>query len=216
MILDFPRNIRFNEDALLFDAVVSCTINLSKDTSRGFASYDLKQWLVISCEAIISNKLDLLKITSISNYSEGKTKKNDGQAASNNIVPIIYKENLDDEAEKFLHAYCPEALEVPMPVPIEKIAETMGLEVIQGHRITDDFSIFGQICFSDGEVEVYDLFKCKQSKIPVRRGTILIDAYTFWERNLGCVKNTIAHEVFHWHKHRMFINITTILTNIHI
>lgn len=33
MILEFPKNIRIDEDSLLFDAVVSCTINLTGDTS---------------------------------------------------------------------------------------------------------------------------------------------------------------------------------------
>lgn len=213
MLLEFTRNIRIIDDHLLFDAVVSCTINLSEDNYRGYSSCETSQWLVISCDATISHKLESLEVTSIKSYSSGSTKRNDGQSVSSNIVPIIYKKDLDAEATVFLERYCPEALTTPMPLPIEDIANAMGLEVIQGHRITDDFSVFGQICFSDGEAEVYDLFKCKQSKVPVHRGTILFDAYTFWERNLGCVKNTIAHEVFHWYKHRMYASIKHILRN---
>lgn len=82
---------------------------------------------------------------------------------------------------------------------------------LQGYRISDDFSIFGEICFSEGPIEAFDLFKSKKYTLDVRRGTILIDAYTFWERNLGCVKNTIAHEVFHWYRHRMYAAIKQIL-----
>lgn len=211
MLLEFTKNIRILDERLLFDAVVSCTINLS-DNNR-CSSCDLSQWLVISFDATITEKLESLIVTSIKSYSSNADKQNAGQPVSNNIVPIIYKEDLDTEATIFLEKYCPEALTTPMSLPIENIAKTMGLEIIQGHCITDDFSIFGQICFSEGEADVYDLFKCKQSKIPVRRGTILIDAYTFWERNLGCVKNTIAHEVFHWYKHRMYAAIKHILRN---
>ncbi len=98
-----------------------------------------------------------------------------------------------------------------MCVPISAIAESMGLTIIQGRCLTDDFSIFGEICFSAGNVELLDLFKCSKSTVEVSRGTILIDAYTFWERNLGCVNNTIAHEVFHWYKHRMYAAIKHIL-----
>lgn len=58
---------------------------------------------------------------------------------------------------------------------------------------------------------VYDLFKISNKTIDVRRGTILVDVYTFWQRNLGCVKNTIAHEVYHWYKHRMYAAIKYIL-----
>ena len=57
--------------------------------------------------------------------------------------------DLDKEATAFLEKYYPEALEEPLRVPIEDIAkEKLGLNVIQGYRITDDFTIFGQICFS--------------------------------------------------------------------
>ena len=211
MMLEYPTNIRISEDTLLFDAVVSCTVTLTVDGYRGMETAETSQWLVISCEAIVKDKLEKLTITEIKNYKIGKQRKTDGQAVSKNIVPILYKSDLDKEAEVFLARYYPEALERPTPVPIDTIAEQMGLEVIQGHRITDDFSIFGQICFSAGTADVYDIFKCNKSTIEVKRGTILIDAYTYWERNLGCVNNTIAHEAFHWYKHRMYASIKHIL-----
>lgn len=211
MMLEYPTNIRISEDTLLFDAVVSCTVTLSVDGYRGIETAETSQWLVISCEATVRDKLENLTITEIKNYKLGKQRKADGQAVSKNIVPILYKSDLDKEAEVFLARYYPEALEKPTPVPIDAIAEQMGLEIIQGHRITDDFSIFGQICFSAGTADVYDIFKCNKSTIEVKRGTILIDAYTYWERNLGCVNNTIAHEAFHWYKHRMYASIKHIL-----
>ena len=114
----------------------------------------------------------------------------------------------------FLEKYYPEALEEPMRVPIEDIAkDKLGLNVVQGYRITDDFSIFGQICFSPGKVKIYDLFKTSEKEEEVPRGTILIDAYTYWQRNSGCVNNTIAHEVYHWHRHRLYAAIKHILKN---
>ena len=147
----------------------------------------------------------------VSRYTGNHVHKEDGQVTSKNIVPIVYGKDLEDEATTFLEQFYPQALITPMAVPIAEIATTMGLEIFQGYRISDDFSIFGQICFSSGEVEVYDLFKCHKSTLSVRRGTILIDACTFWERNLGCVNNTIAHEVYHWYKHRMYAAIKHIL-----
>lgn len=212
MILEFTKNVRIDEDQLLFDAVVSCTINLTGGTYKGNAYCDISQWFEISCVAIITDKLESFNASSIIVYTGNRQSKEDGQAASKNIVPIIRKVDLEDEATTFLEKYCPEALEKPMAVPIISIAESMGLEIYQGYRITDDFSIFGQICFSDGDAEVYDLFNCIKSTLHVRRGTILIDACTFWERNLGCVNNTIAHEVYHWYKHRMYATIKQILS----
>ena len=37
MILEYTKNIRIDEDSLLFDAVVSCTINLTEDTYKNIA-----------------------------------------------------------------------------------------------------------------------------------------------------------------------------------
>lgn len=211
MIVEFTRNIRIDENSLLFDAVVSCIVNLTEEGYRGIASSSVDQWFCVSCEAVIEDHLKSLTITDVQRYSPGSFQAASGQAVSKNIVPILYKKDLEDEATSFLKKYCPQALETPMPIPIEDIANAMGLEVIEGHRITDDFSVFGEIYFSSGKADVYDLFKCTTQRLDVRRGTILIDAFTFWERNLGCVKNTIAHEVYHWYKHRMYAAIKYIL-----
>lgn len=211
LLLEFTRNIYIEEDTLFFEAVISCTINLTEENYRGIASCDINQWFSVSCEAVVTDRLESFIITDVQKYIPGVRKSTEGQAVSRNIVPILYKKDLESEAERFLARYCPEALERPMPVPITDIAKDMGLEIIQGNRITDDFSVFGEIYFTTGKATVYDLFKISNKKIDVRRGTILVDAYTFWERNLGCVKNTIAHEVYHWYKHRMYAAIKHIL-----
>ena len=57
MLLEFTKNIRIDEDTLSFDAVVSCTMNLTEDNYRGTASCDLSQWFLVSCEAVIEDKL---------------------------------------------------------------------------------------------------------------------------------------------------------------
>lgn len=175
-------------------------------------SGETSQWLIASCEAIITDKLEIIKVSSVKPWSRDSKPSGSGVAASKSIVPIIYRKDLDKEATAFLEKYCPEALEEPMRVPIEDIAkEKLGLNVIQGYRITDDFTIFGQICFSPGTVKIYDLFKTSEKEQEVPRGTILIDAYTYWQRNSGCVNNTIAHEVYHWHRHRLYAAIKHIL-----
>lgn len=211
MILEFTKNIHIDEDSLLFDAVVSCTINLTEENYKGTASHETNQWLVLSCVAVVTDKLESVTIANISAYTSDQQRKTDGYAVSRNIVPILYKKDLESEAKRFLERYCPEALEKPMAVPIADIAKDMGLEIIQGNRITDDFSVLGEIYFTAEKTTIYDLFKVSETTINVKRGTILVDAYTFWERNLGCVKNTIAHEVYHWYKHRMYAAIKHVL-----
>ena len=210
VFLEFPCNINIIGDVLFFDAVMNCSISLIEESEQGYGNCDLNQWLTIACEAKITDRLEYVHVTSVRPYLGGQRKRAPSKF-SPNIVPIIKKEDLEAEAEAFLSEYYPEALVTPCCVPIADIAKNMGLSVIQGKCITDDFSIFGEICFSAGQVQVYDLFKTHQHSIDVKRGTILIDAFTFWERNLGCVNNTIAHEVYHWHKHRMYAAIKHIL-----
>lgn len=80
-------------------------------------------------------------------------------------MPILYRKDLDKEATAFLEKYYPEVLEEPIRIPIEDIArDKLNLNVIQGYRITDDFSIFGQICFSPGKAKIYDLFKTSKKE----------------------------------------------------
>lgn len=129
-----------------------------------------------------------------SNYVETKS-----------LVPIIPKDKFDEVATEFLEKYCPEALEKPMPVPIMDIARRkMGLKIVPDFRLSEDFSVYGQICFTSGKVPVYIKESDEYVDITVKRGTILIDPDTLLERNIGCLNNTIAHECVHWFKHRNY------------
>lgn len=215
MLLEYATNIRIDKNSLFFDAIMSCTIELQQfDEYRGDMSGETSQWLIASCEAVITDKLEAIKVSSVKPWSKGTQPSSSGVAASKSIVPIIYRKDLDKEATAFLEKYYPKAPEEPKRVPIEDIAkEKLDLNVIQGYRITDDFTIFGQICFSPGTVKIYDLFKTSEKEQEVPRRTILIDAYTYWQRNSDCVNNTIAHEAYHWHRHRLYAAIKHILRN---
>lgn len=129
----------------------------------------------------------------------------------NNLVPVISKSEFDDEATAFLNRFCPEALAEPMAVPIADIVKNkMGL-TIREERLTEDFSIFGQMCFTSGLAEIYDRDKEEYREIHVKRGTMIIDPDTLLQRNLGCMNNTIAHESVHWFKHRNYHILQSVL-----
>ncbi|NCC02231.1 MAG: ImmA/IrrE family metallo-endopeptidase [Clostridia bacterium] len=123
-------------------------------------------------------------------------------------TPLVHwysKEKLDDVANEFLREYCPEVLKQPMAVPIMDIAmKKMGLRVYTKYRLSEDFSILGQMCFTSGLVTIYDKDEDEYRDIKVRRGTMLIDPDTYLKRNTGCFNNTVAHECFHWYKHRNY------------
>lgn len=120
------------------------------------------------------------------------------------LVPRISKTQFDSEATAFLEKYCPEALWTPMCVPIETIAtEKMQLTVLE-YRMSEDLSILGQICFTDGKTEIYDADEDEYREIVVSAGTMIIDPDTYAKRNIGSKRNTMAHECYHWHRHRQY------------
>lgn len=124
---------------------------------------------------------------------------------SKSLVPVIPKNMFDAVATEFLKKYCPEAIEKPMAVPILDIAKKkMGLKIVPDFRLSEDFSVYGQMCFTSGKVPVYIRESDEYIDINVKRGTMLIDPDTLFERNIGCLNNTIAHECVHWYKHRNY------------
>lgn len=119
-------------------------------------------------------------------------------------VPHIWKSEFDAEATAFLEAYYKPALEKPMCVPIEKIAEDVLHLTIKEIRLSEDLSILGQMCFTRGRVEIYDKAEDEYREIIVDAGTMILDPDTEALRNIGSKRNTIAHECFHWHRHRPY------------
>ncbi|MDR2728136.1 MAG: ImmA/IrrE family metallo-endopeptidase [Chitinispirillales bacterium] len=126
-------------------------------------------------------------------------------------VPRIRKEDYEKEAIGFLKLYYPEALEKIIQIPIMEIArKRMGLRVVK-RRLSEDFSILGQMCFTNGLEELYYKETDEYRMAKVRYGTMIIDPDTIEKRNEGCLNNTIAHECFHWHKHRDYYIATSVV-----
>lgn len=122
---------------------------------------------------------------------------------SKDLVPIIKKGDIDIEATKFLKRYCPEALEKPMPVPVEDIAELkMDLE-IDYVNIDKGCDTLGMMIFSDGSVELYDKETNDYIRRCYRKGTMLIERDLSEVGNRGRERFTIAHEIVHWDKHQL-------------
>lgn len=122
-----------------------------------------------------------------------------------------YIPDLDAEAEKFLCAYGHEsAITTPMAVPIWDIAKRMSLEVIQTECLSYDDSVQGAIAFSDGIIDVYDWNSQELVGYEVHAGLVFIDATI---GNAGRIRNTLAHECFHWYKHRHYFNYNRVHNN---
>ncbi len=132
---------------------------------------------------------------------------------TSNLVPYISKEQFDDVATEFLKKYCPESLRSPMEIPIEIIARDKMNLFVEHVNITEDLSIYGQIFFTDGGAEVYKPDTDEFIVLEVRRGTVFIDTNVFFMRNLGCERNTLAHECLHWFKHKTYHTLQSLSGN---
>jgi hypothetical protein len=211
MAIEFTTNVSISEDTIDCDVIVNCDPILIEQNDFRHREKEVAKWFRVNCQIIVEEQLKKFIVFSVAPYEKQNNRKCDNKA-DNNLVPIIGRMNLDEEAEKFLRRYYPQALTEAMPVPIEKIVkEKMGLTLLMGSKITDNLGIFGQICFSAGKVKLYNPITGSSQEKDVERGTIIIDVATYWERNLGCVNNTIAHEAFHWHKHRVYATVHSLL-----
>jgi ribosomal protein S24E len=116
---------------------------------------------------------------------------------------VISKDRFDDEATAFLTEFYPEALTTPMPLPVEAVAENMGL-AIKRISITRNLTLFGMMIFTDTFVQFYDREEQLSKITGVEKGDIVVDPNVCFMRNIGCERNTIIHECVHWHKHRKY------------
>jgi hypothetical protein len=110
-----------------FDVVVSAEIEIAETVKRNRETDGIEQWFRISCAADLEDGLRNFSISSIQIYN--KYRNNTKNSLSEYLVPIIYKEQLDDVAETFLKKYYPEALTEPKPVPAREVVKRMGLDV---------------------------------------------------------------------------------------
>jgi hypothetical protein len=188
-------------DGIRFDVIAETELELSETVRRDRESDDASEWFRISCKGNLADGLHNFAVTGIAIYNPKK-----GGAfgkLTDNLVPLIPKENFDDVAEEFLRKHFSEALAEPMPVDVREVARRMGLTIKQ-ERLSRHFTIFGEMVFADCEIEYYDPAAHAHKPMAVKRGTILVDPNIYFMRNLGCWNNTVIHECIHWEKHKKY------------
>ena len=183
---------------IAFDVLLEAEFEIS-ETDRHTDRYDQKRrWFKITCSGDLSLNLDDFTISAMEEYNY---RDKQDSPMSDSLIPIIHKDQLEEVARAFLEKYYKEALYEPIAVDPTILTKRMGLS-IQMQHITSDFSIFGQIFFTDCETEHYDKSSLAFKKVQVNSGTIFVDPDAYFLRNLGSVTNTIIHECVHWDKHR--------------
>lgn len=186
-------------DGIHFNVIVEAEIAVSSRYHSDVETDDVSQWFRLSCSGDLNNGLKNFAITDVSIYNPNKRGGSD--RLTDNLVPVIAKEQFDAEGEAFLRKYYTEALLAPMPVNVREVARRMGLTIKEA-RLSRHFTIFGEMVFGDCEVKVYDADNRVHIPMEVKRVTILVDPNIYFMRCLGCWNNTVIHECIHWDKHK--------------
>lgn len=184
------------EGVIAFDVIASCDVEMPSGSRKGYFN---ERWLKIHCQVTLGIDMSGFRIMAIGDCEPKEESDNDH--LSGELVPIISRDQFEYEAEKFLTRYCPEALDKPIRVPIEKVASDMKLQVIEDIPLSDDLTYFGTIIFDNGNV------LDKHRKITIRnakRGTVYLDLRVSYERSVGTKRTTLAHECFHWYRHQPY------------
>ena len=117
-------------------------------------------------------------------------------------VPYITFEALDDYAEDLIADFMPELLNTPGWLNTDKFLEYyLGLQA-EYHRICYDRKILGITAFSDGVLRVADEDSGRPKKLPVTKGTVLIDSSLMIRWNRSRLRFTTMHECSHWILHK--------------
>lgn len=111
---------------------------------------------------------------------------------------------LEEEAERFLAQFYPEALTSVTDVPLQRIAEEkMKLHIFTGYRLPEDMDTLGLTVFHKQKITVTDEETGELLSWEFPRGSILVDSDVMWNRGLGSFQFTLAHEMYHWFAHRV-------------
>ena len=194
-------------DLIEFVAAVEADIILKGIGRRDYDADSTSQWYSVSFIGHLFNGLNMVTIKGVDDYRVDRFDKE--TSLSKYMVPYLYAENLEKEAEVFLKKYCPKALKEPMPIPIDDILMNLALEFYFAPLSSN---VFGMTYFREADVDLID--SETGQVIPeqhIEAGTILINPDVFFMRNVGSLNNTIIHECLHWDRHRKFFELQKLL-----
>lgn len=123
-----------------------------------------------------------------------------------NNIDILSRDKIDNEAEKFLMKYRPNALKEATKLDLEALIEN-DLEVeIDYQNLDKDHQILGATIFIDGYMEVYNNGNKELKKF--KRNTMIFDIKLSEDyRQAGRFLFTLAHEIGHWVLHKKYFFI---------
>lgn len=118
--------------------------------------------------------------------------------------PRYYRtEALETIARMVISKHDPFLLDAPAPIPVETIMERIYGLKLEFQFIRNNGRVLGETVFEDAMVPIYERKNQEGYKlIPVKAGTVIIDASLIGNRGDGRFRYTCAHEPAHWVIHK--------------
>ena len=189
---------KIQDEFIVSNLQVIANLEIKGYTKYGYESDSSNIWLRIKVIYKLEQGIHDFKVMSVIPFDSSDYDSSD-LGLSPEFVPYIKAKEMDDIAEEILRQYFPDALQVPMALPIDEYLENIGLTKVEG-KLTKDSSVFGEMVFKDTEVVFYDSDK-PETKL-ISKKTILVDPDVICLRNQGSYNNTVVHESVHWLLHR--------------
>jgi len=115
----------------------------------------------------------------------------------------FYREQaLETIAHNLIKDFDAALLYSPTAIPIEDIIEKRYKLTIIYQHIRKSGKVLGETAFDDTFVAVYDKEDGRYLWLPVKRGTIIVDAGLLTPSKYGRLRFTLAHELAHWIIHQ--------------
>ncbi len=149
-------------------------------------------WICVHCSGDLSKALQDFKIWSIEEYYNKEAQE---KPLSNGMVPLLHKQDYQKIADEMLAKFYPQALDTPMQLDVNALANNMGLTIFE-YPLSNSGSILGQIFFEDCVIEIQG----QKTSIPAK--TILVDIEAGNARSRHTNNITKAHECVHYYLHR--------------
>lgn len=187
---------------------VDADISVKGKTKYGYDEIADNDSYNVFFSARLENGLQQVTVIRAEEYNPAKFEKD--KSLSQDLVPYLYEDAVEKNAEDFLSRHYPKALLQPMPLPVLEVAQSMGMTV---HYAPLEDSVFGRTYFGAEKVTVYTDHTLKaKTEIVTKPGTMLINPNVYFMRNVGTANNTIIHECVHWDRHRKAFELQRLLT----
>lgn len=197
-----------DEGLLEIRVSVDTDISVKGKGRYGYDETDEHRTYNVFFSARLEDGLKQVLITSAEEYNPAKFDKD--KSLSQDLVPYLYENDIEKNAEDFLKRNYPKALLQPMALPVLEIAQSMGMKVYSAPL---DDSVFGRTYFGSEKVTVYKDYTLNEKvEIVTKPGTMLINPNVYFMRNVGTANNTIIHECVHWDRHRRPFELQKLLT----